>query len=40
LFERASQSNNAEIQAFAREKLPTLREHLQMAKELEAQFAR
>jgi predicted outer membrane protein len=34
LFERASHSDNAEIRAYAREKLPKLREHLQMAKEL------
>lgn len=38
LFERASHSDNSAIQAFAREKLPTLREHLQMAKELEEQL--
>jgi putative membrane protein len=36
LFERASHSDNDAIQAFAREKLPTLREHLQMAKQLQA----
>mgnify|MGYP000218171489 CR=1 FL=1 len=35
LFERASHSDNAAIQSFAREKLPTLREHLQMAKQLQ-----
>lgn len=40
LFERASQSDNAEIRAFASEKLPKLREHLQMAKELHAQHER
>lgn len=39
LFERASHSDNSAIQAFAREKLPTLREHLQMAKQLEKQVA-
>lgn len=38
LFERASHSDNSAIQAFTREKLPTLREHLQMAKELEEQL--
>lgn len=38
LFERASHSDNSAIQAFAREKLATLREHLQMAKELEEQL--
>jgi putative membrane protein len=37
LFERASHSDNDAIRAFAREKLPTLREHLQMANELEEQ---
>jgi len=40
LFERAGQSDSAEIQAFANEKLPKLREHLQMAKELQAQHER
>lgn len=34
LFGRASQSDNAEIRAFAAETLPKLREHLQMAKDL------
>jgi putative membrane protein len=38
LFERASHSDNDAISAFAREKLPTLREHLQMANELEEQL--
>lgn len=37
LFERASHSDNDAIRAFAREKLTTLREHLQMANELEEQ---
>ncbi|MCB2425696.1 DUF4142 domain-containing protein [Methylophaga pinxianii] len=40
LFERASHSDNSAIQAFAREKLPTLREHLQMAKQLKDQHGR
>lgn len=40
LFERASHSDNDAIKAFAREKLPTLREHLQMAKQLEDQVGR
>ncbi len=34
LFERASHSDNAAIKAFANEKLPKLRDHLQMAKAL------
>ncbi|HAD30123.1 MAG TPA: DUF305 domain-containing protein [Methylophaga sp.] len=38
LFERASHSDNDAIRAFAREKLPILREHLQMANELEEQL--
>tara|TARA_R110000787_G_scaffold55239_2_gene127663 strand:- start:31803 stop:32426 length:624 start_codon:yes stop_codon:yes gene_type:complete len=38
LFERASYSDNDAIRAFSREKLPTLREHLQMANELEEQL--
>lgn len=40
LFERASQSGNAEIQAFAKAKLPKLHEHLKMAKDLKAQHDR
>lgn len=40
LFERASHSDNDAIKAFAREKLPTLREHLQMAKQLKDQVGR
>lgn len=40
LFERASQSDNADIRAFATDKLPKLREHLQMAEELRAQHER
>jgi putative membrane protein len=37
LFESGSISDNTEIQAFARNTLPTLREHLQMAKVLKMQ---
>lgn len=40
LFERASHSDNDAIKAFAREKLPTLREHMQMAKQLKDQVGR
>lgn len=40
LFERASHSDNDAIKAFAREKLPTLREHLQMAEQLKDQVGR
>lgn len=38
LFERASHSDNTAIKSFAREKLPTLREHLQMAETLHEQY--
>lgn len=40
LFQRAVQSDNPEIRAFAQQKLPTLQEHLRMAKELKATYDR
>ncbi|MBA1292554.1 DUF4142 domain-containing protein [Pseudomonas lurida] len=41
LFKKeASSSDNAELKAFATEKLPTLEKHLQMAKELQSKYAK
>ena len=41
LFKKEStSSDNAELKAFATEKLPTLEKHLQMAKELQSKYAK
>lgn len=39
MFERAARSGNGDIQAYAQETLPRLREHLQMAQQLRQQMA-